>query len=243
MNTTTRHSPTAKAAKLLATAFGALLSTGLYSCSDDDSADEPRMATLYDVVEVTSHTSTATVFTLWKPDASEPATLTAKEMPIDLSSIPAGDCVFLGYTPLNGKAHTSGEITVQACGAVNNSTLQKAAPEKIEGWDTEPIYLMSLWRAGNKLCVRMRITYDTHPRTLVLVGDETTAADPYPTAYLYHRRSNSTPNFSRQYYAAFDLSSLWSTPGCKGLKVRVCNSNIPSLNEFIIENPTPTDGE
>ena len=209
----------------------------LGACKDADEADMPRAIKLYDVVEVASKSAQSAVFTLWRPDAVEPVTLYADNVPFDLSGVEAGECVFLGYTPVDGMAYTSGRVIVEACGSVNNSRLGKSSPEKLEGWDADPVYLMSLWRAGNKICVRVRLTYDTNPRLFALVADETTADDPYPTAYLYHRRRNDTPNFSRQYYAAFDVSALWATPGCQGLKVRVCNSNIPDMNEFVVRNP------
>ena len=120
---------------------------------------------------------------------------------------------------------------------MNNIILGKSSHENLEWWDSYHVYLKSMGRAGNKICVRVRLTYDTNPRLFALVADETTADDPYPTAYLYHRRRSDTTNFSRQYYAAFDVSALWATPGCQGLKVRVCNSNIPDMNEFVVRNP------
>lgn len=212
---------------------------GLQGCSDDDDADGIRLPVLYDVVEFTSQSSSGTVFTLWRPDAAEPVSLTTDTPVINASSVEPGESVFLGYTPLDGKAYTSGAISVSAYGFVNNGILQKAESEKLAGWDAEPVYLMSLWRAGGKVCMRLRMTYDTAPRLFSLVVDEATAGDEYPTAYLYHRRPDNVPNFSRQYYAAFDVSALWSTPGCKGLRIRVANSNIPSLDTFVIENPWP----
>lgn len=223
----------------LRTAAMAMLLAATTACSGTDSDDAPRAVTLYDIVELTAADATSATFTLWRPDATTPVTLTAHNPSTDLSAIQAGNCVFLGYTPLNGEAHTSSDIEITALGTVNNSTLKKASPEKIEGWDTDPVYLMSLWRAGDKICMRVRLTYDTDPRLFMLVADETTATDPYPTAYLYHSRRDSRPNFSRQYYAAFDVTNLWNTPDCQGLRIRVCNSNIPTLTEFLVENPRP----
>lgn len=208
------------------------------SCADEDDTDIHH-ATLYDVVEFTSQNSSGTVFTLWRPDATTSVSLTTSTPVINTSLVAPGESVFIAYTPLDGKAYTSGPVEVSAYGTVNNAPLMKAASDKLEGWDSEPIYLMSLWRAGNKVCLRLRMTYDTAPRLFALVLDEATAEDEYPTAYLFHKRPSDVPNFSRQYYAAFDLSSLWNTPGCKGLRIRVSNSNIPSLDTFVIENPAP----
>lgn len=221
-----------------------LLAAGMavQGCADNDDDGAHRQATLYDIVELTSTDAAGSTFTLWRPDADEAVTLRAGSR---VSGVSAGDCLFLAYTPLSGKAYTSGDITIQAQGYVNNSQLKKSTTEKLEGWDSEPVYLMSLWRAGNKICMRLRMTYDEHARLFALVADETTLDDEYPTACLFHQRINHDDNFARQYYAAFDVSALWSRPGCRGLRVRVNNSNNPALNTFIIENPTytPAAGE
>lgn len=221
-----------------------LLAAGvaLQGCDDKDDDGEHRQATLYDIVELTSTDAAGSTFTLWRPDADEAVTLRASGR---VSGVSAGDCLFLAYTPLNGKAYTSGDITIQAQGYVNNSALKKSTPEKLDGWDSEPVYLMSLWRAGDKVCMRLRMTYDEHARLFALVADETTLDEEYPTVYLFHRRINPDDNFARQYYAAFDVSALWSRPGCRGVRVRVNNSNNPALNTFTIENPsyTPVAGE
>ncbi len=210
------------------------------ACDDEDKA-EVHNATLYDIVEFVAQDGTGTVFALWRPDAVKPVTLTTSSPVINTSVVELGESVFLAYTPLAGEAYKPGVIEVSAYGTVNNSPLMKSPTEKLDGWDSEPIYLMSLWRAGNKVCMRLRMTYDMAPRMFSLVVDEATIGDEYPTAYLYHKRPADVPNFSRQYYAAFDVTSMWNTPGCKGLRIRVSNSNIPSLDTFVVENPTPSE--
>ena len=74
---------------------------------------------------------------------------------------------------------------------------------------------------------------------IVLVVDDATSGNPYPDAYLYHRRNDLQPNFSRQYYAAFNLAALWATPGIEGLTIYVANSNNPTLTTFRLANPHP----
>lgn len=213
---------------------------GLAACSDADTPDI-HDATLYDVVELTAQNGSGSVFTLWRPDATVPVTLTTSTPVINTSVVEVGDCLFLAYRPVDGRAYTSGPVEVSAYGTVNNAPLMKSTSQNLEGWDTEPVCLMSLWRAGDKVCMRLRMTYDTAPRLFALVIDESTAKEEYPTAYLYHRRPSDVPNFSRQYYAAFDLSSLWATPGCKGVCIRVSNSNNPNLDTFVIDNRTTVE--
>ena len=206
------------------------------SCADDND-DAPHIATLYDVVEFTAQDGAGSVFTLWRPDATKAVILKSATPVVNTSVVSPGESLFLAYTPLNGKAYTSGPVEVHTYGTVNNAPLLKSDTEKLDGWDSEPVYLMSLWRAGNKVCMRLRMTYDTAPRLCALIVDEATAGDEYPTAYLYHKRPTDAPNFARQYYASFNAEALWKTPGCKGLRIRVNNSNNPALNTFVVENP------
>jgi|GEM_PF-185186 len=232
------NSPLAvRAGKAVGLLLAMIYGLSLHSCGNDDEAAE-HFPTLYDVVELASQDDVnGSVFTLYRPDADDPVTLTSSQAAVNLSVVKPGESLFLAYVPHSHEPYTSGEITVVNYGTVNNSTIKKSAPEKLEGWDSEPVFLMSHWRAGNKICMRLKMTYDPNPRLFALVVDESTLGDDYPTAYLFNRRSDDTPGFSRQYYAAFDVSAMWQTVPCKGLKVRVNNSNLPSLDCFTVANP------
>lgn len=208
------------------------------ACTDSDDGDDvQREITLYDIVELAEHDGSNFQFEVYKPDAVEPAVLTATIPSADFSDVKVGECLFLAYVPQNGQAYTSDRVDVKAFASITNSDIKKSTPENLTGWDSDSVYLLSLWRAGNKVCIRFRLTYDSEPRQFALVADETTLNDEYPTAYLYCQRKGSDPNFSRQYYAAFDVSNLWELPGCKGVKIRVNNSNLPEMTCFTVENP------
>jgi hypothetical protein len=207
----------------------------LNGCKDD--TDNPtEKVTIYNIVELTSKTSASTVFSLWTPNATEPITLTSSSA-INTGDTAVGECVYLAYTTQTGKADVSDNITVSAYGTIMNDKLKQATLDKIAGWDTDAVNLLSLWRAGNNVCMRMKLTYDATARVFALVVDESTLTEAYPTAYLYNKRQTDNDNFERQYYAAFNLSALWTHPNVEGLKIIVNNSNMPQLNEFTIENP------
>ncbi len=207
------------------------------ACSDKESGDV-CYATLYDVVEYAGHDAIGnTVFTLYAPDAETPATLKASSQ-VDTGDLEAGECMLLGYVPLNGKSYTSGTVDVKAVGVVTNDRLMKGKPETLTDWDSDPVWLASLWRAGGKVVMRMQLVYDNKPRIFRLVVDETTINDEYPDAYLVNIRRNDSENFMRQYYVAFDVHALWTYATCKGLRIHVNNSNDTSLREFLIEKPS-----
>lgn len=219
---------------IVLTSAGALVA----SCRDDGDDGDLRQPTLYDIAEVAEKTSSSTVFTVYRPDAAETA-VTLSAPGVSVGNIEVGTSVFLAYVPENGKPYTSGRISVERVNTINNSNLKRGTEMSLRGWDEDPVWLQSLWPAGDKVCVRLLLPYSTEPRRFVLVVDDATSGNPYPDAYLYHRRNDLQPNFSRQYYAAFNLAALWATPGIEGLTIHVANSNNPTLTTFRLTNPHP----
>lgn len=218
-----------------------LVSAGiLASACRDDRDDAEHQPTLYDIAEISEKTSTSTVFTVYRPDAFETA-VTLSAPGVSVGDVEVGTSVFLAYIPENGRPYTSGRISVERVSTINNSNLKRGTEMSLRGWDEDPVWLQSLWQAGDKVCVRLLLPYSSEPRRFVLVVDDATASSPWPDAYLYHRRNDLQPNFSRQYYAAFNLAALWATPGIEGLTIHVANSNNPTLTTFRLTNPHPVD--
>jgi len=222
-----------KTAAMILAASAACL---LCSC-DDDENDDIRIATLYDIAEITQKNAGSTVFTVYRPDAESADAVRLTATGFTAGNVDTGTSVFLAYTPHNGQAYSSGEITVERIGVVNNANLKRGNEGNIAGWNEDPVWMISLWPAGEKVCVRLRLPYSTEPRYFALVIDEATADNEYPDAYLFHRRNTIEPNFQREYYGAFNLAELWKMESCRGLRIHVSNSNNPSLNLFTISNP------
>jgi hypothetical protein len=222
----------------LAALASVALMASLAACSAGDDEQLTVTPTLYDIAEVTELTDEHTVFTVYQPDADEPATLTAAgRIFSDDSEVEVGNSVFMAYTPAAGKAYVNSDITVQAWARTMNLALLQSSVDALTGWDKDPVWINSLWRAGNKIIVRAMLTYDTEPRTFALVLDKETLRDEYPEAYLVHYRSTDTDNFRRQYYAAFDVANLWTYATCRGLRIHVNNSNVTSATLFVVDNP------
>ncbi|MBD5225561.1 MAG: hypothetical protein HDS68_06310 [Bacteroidales bacterium] len=215
---------------------GLWLGTIVCGCSSDGQSDDIRYATLYDVVEYTSQNDGQTIFSLYPPEKDDPVVLTAFSSP-DLGKLEPGQALMLAYTPVNGEAYVSDRIEVKGIGSVTNSQLLKGAPETLSGWDDDPVWVSSLWRAGRNVMMRVSLVYDDKPRVFRLVVDETTMDQEYPDAYLVNIRRSEGENFLRQYYVAFDLYAFWTHPQYRGIKIHVNNSNNTSLDEFIIERP------
>lgn len=227
-----KFAPLITSALLLSCIFG--------SCSDSDSDADTHIATLYDIADVTAKSAGSTTFTVYRPDVEHAEAVKLTAPGYNIGDTELGTSVMLTYTPLNGKAYESGNITVEHVSSITNANLKKGSQESIIGWDDDPVWLMSLWQAGDKVMVRLKLPYSTEPRRFALVIDDSTADREYPDAYLYHRRPQQQPNFMRQYYAAFNLANLWNTPGIRGLRIHVANSNNPKANLFVLLNPNST---
>ena len=221
--------------KTVVPAASVILAVLCAGCSDGQ-ADGVRYATLYDVVEYAGQADNGTDFRLFAPDADEAADLRSSS-PVNTGELKEGECLLLAYVPRNGEAYTSGTVDVTGVGVVSNDRLLKGKPETLDGWDADPVWVSSLWRAGGKIVMRIKLVYDPEPRVFRLVVDETTMADEYPEAYLVNMRHGDAENFLRQYYVAFDVHAMWTYSTCKGLRIHINNSNDTSLKEFVIEKP------
>lgn len=205
------------------------------SCRDEN--DEPQPQTLYDIAELVSNSEPGAVFRVYLPDAEEAAVLTARGQ--TLKGMEPGKCAMIRYIPTNGKAYTTTDITLRQYAPITTTNLMKAVPENLSGWDTDGVWLMSLWRAGDYVIVRAKIEHSPAPRYYRLIVDESTLGDEIPTAYLYHKITQPADSYMQEYYTAYRVANLWSYPNVSALRIRVSNTNMPDKTEFIIPNPRP----
>ncbi|MDE7142253.1 MAG: hypothetical protein K2O33_05105 [Muribaculaceae bacterium] len=216
----------------------ALLALILPSC--DDSDQDTHHPTVYNIVELASRGEEGTTFLYYPAPGDTPVTLAARTE--SAVATEPGDCLFLGYTedatPADGGATP---ITVKSVASILNTDARIASSDEIAGWDSEPIHLLALWRAGEKVILRCLLTADNAPRHFGLLIDEATLGDPEPTAYIYHRRDTPTPNYSSQYYTAFSLAPLLhpdgeaARPEHTALRIRVANAANPYVREITIK--------
>lgn len=205
---------------------------GLSGCTAKGS-EEPHPAVLYDLVDVASDNGSA-VFNLYRPDSDTPIVLEAPGR--SLGEIEQGPTLVIAYIPASGVPYQSGEIALRSATKINNLDLSIAKDQDaLNGWDDDPVEIHSIWRGGHKIYMRIGLSYSAEPRKLALVADPATKEDPIPTLYLYNSRSDNSPNFVRTYYLAVDITSLWSRPDLRGLRVIANNSLHPSASTFLFE--------
>lgn len=222
---------------LISRLFLILLSLTTLSACSEKGSEQPHPATLYDVCEVApTENSLNPILHLYRPNANEPIILTAQPGILGNPAPDAGTAILAAYIPQHGTPYTDDNITILTWAQITNIKIQEAEKtEDLIGWDVDPVWLTSAWRAGNKICMRLRLGYESEPRKFALVIDPETIDDEIPTAYLYHQRPTSTPTFDRQYYIAFDITSIWSRPEVSGIRVCIANSANPDISSLLFK--------
>lgn len=206
----------------------------LAACINADTVDGPVDMVRYDIVTFAGNDPGAH-FLLYAPGADSPVSLRS-ETAIDTTLVRPGCRVLLGYT---GPDAPGGVIGLRGLSTINSDTL-RGAPSEPAGWNADSVWLVSAWRAGQYVDMRLRLPYSEEPRMFALVLDSATLGSPVPQLYLAHRLPEGVDagaTFSRSYYASFDISDLWRRPEVTGVSVNVANANIPTKRQFIFEKP------
>lgn len=196
----------------------------LAACRDTDGPEEVN-PTVYDIVCLRSMDDSGSVFTMTKPDDNRIITYTAREH-IDTTVVHVGDRLLLAYRPKSGRPYESGQIQARGYSTVYNDRLRIGQIDRIEEWDRDPVYMLSAWMSENYLNLRARLTYDTKPRTFLVMVDSATIDRERPVCYLIHRMAEPTVNFERATYMSIDMSSLRKLDGCRGFELRLNDSNM-----------------
>lgn len=217
----------------------ALAMTVVSACAEGDKG--PSVACSYDIVCFDSQTDEGgSVFTMCLPDDDREIVYTDPRKVIDTSIVPEGNRLMLAYVPEN-EPYQSGRVTVRGYSSIHNASLmvsRDGVDNDMADWRRDGIYLYSIWRSGDYINVRARLTYSSESREFALVVDEAEldAKVPVPTARLVHRMSKPAPNFERQTYSSFDIGALWRLQWIKGLKVMLENTNLETDTFIFTKN-------
>lgn len=193
------------------------------SCGDDGPSSGTPV--LQDIAEFMSQDGSAALFAIYREDAPD-VLLTAPGARIDENRVKPGESLLITYITESGQPYRSGEITLRSYYAINNSEVVAGDIADYPQWDRDRVWVTSMWRAGGKINMRCRLPYDTTPRRFMMLLDAATASAAVPDLYVVHELAAPVESFDRNYYAAFDMGELWSSPSCLGVTVHVANSNL-----------------
>lgn len=201
------------------------------ACSDRNDFSEEIVS--YDIVKLETQNELLADFTLQKPRSSEMVTYRSIPL-VDTNLVKIGQCLRIAYIPKNGVPYTSGGIILKGYQPINNDTLRSGRINNYPDWNRDPVYLLSAWLSGDYLNVHCRLAYDEAPRVLRLLADSLSIDDPMPECYLMHTLKEPVNSFMRAYYISFDISALRAKEGCRGLRLRLNNSNLP-VDTVVVE--------
>ena len=194
----------------------------LAGCSRDGVDGEVDM-TFTEIVTYEGNRDGGAVFTFRAVDDSPLITLTSTTA---LDDIDPGSRMLISYTIPGNKPYTSGTVTLGGAARITQGDVITEWDEVYEYWGIDPVWLYSMWRSGDYINLRLRLTYTAEPRIFGLVLDPATADSEWPLLYVTHIISTEVDYHDREYYASFDISAVRSLPGVKGVRVAVNDTNI-----------------
>lgn len=177
-----------------------------------------------EIVTYQGYSNGNSVFTFRKVDDSPLITLTS---PVKLGDdMAVGTRLLIGYTNATNEAYASGPVELYAAHRITQGVAATEWEKIYDFWDIDPLWLSSMWRSGEYINMRVRLTYTSEPRLFGLVLEPTTASTRWPTFYVAHIMAEATDYHDREYYASFDISDFLGKPGVKGVRVIVNDTNI-----------------
>ncbi|MCM1020635.1 MAG: hypothetical protein NC343_00705 [Muribaculum sp.] len=202
-----------------------LLSLLLAACQDN-SGPRNHEFMYSDIVTIASASkANGTVFTMQRYDDSPLITYTEPNWVAPEEYIEQR--VHLYYYTESDKPYTSGRITARSVIAINNGNVTTGNPDS-PLWNADPIWLNSVWRTGNYLNFRIRLSVSPEKRHFALLVDETTLTDPQPQLYLVHNMNGVQQSYLSETYASFDISSVWERATCRSICVHISDLNLPT---------------
>lgn len=165
----------------------------------------------------------AAKFSFQEVDNLPVVTLTAST---PLEGYEPGTRMLISYTNPSNQPYTSGPISLLDARRITQGPAVTEWDEVYEYWGLDPVWLNSIWRSGDYINMRLRLTYTAEPRFFGLVLAPNQDGAEWPLLYLAHFISVDVDYHDREYYASFDVSELRARQGVKGIRVGVNDSNM-----------------
>ncbi|MCF0219125.1 MAG: hypothetical protein HUK14_05015 [Muribaculaceae bacterium] len=223
------------------TLFAILTLLTLTGCLSHDSTDDDVTVSLTEIVTFIDNTATGCEFEYIPRDAGVSSVFKADGTTIDTEKVKPGERMLISYVPQDAlRPYKSGKITLKGYSAINTGDAEIVLPDDIKGWDTTPVYLVSIWQTGDYINIRSLLAYSEKPRRFALLADISTFASGHVRAYLAYSLSDGlTPSdtYSRANYASFSLAEIWQSTHVEDVTITVNNSNLTDQREFTFPRP------
>lgn len=186
----------------------------LPSCNSEGVSEATSFMSFVTIEGVSDY---GTVFTTRQNGDSPLVTFTSGTV-LKADQYPLGSRWIIGYTNEANERYKSGPIALTAIIPVFNGKIEKATAEEIKKLTNNDLTPSLIQREGQWLNLECSATVAGQPKKFALLVDESTLDNEYPDVYIgFETDTNSGP--VRQFYASFDLTSVWMLPTCNGIKV------------------------
>ncbi len=222
--------------RLLALFTSIAIAAMLGACSGGDEELQQQAAARYDMVTYTGWEQGVQHFTCHRRgDSASVELLATAAQP---THIVAGQRLLLYYNVLD--ASNSRQWTVQArsynySGVITDTVQATLRPDTLQ---QHPVKLLSAWRTGPYLNLRLQAEYTSQPRRLRLVAHQGTLDADTVHLTLEHDllAGAGSEAFWRQAYGSFFAKDITDRPTCSAIAVHIKQQDESQENIYLFEN-------
>lgn len=196
--------------KLLSLVFAIMLAAlGLTSCNSSMNGDDTGDLTFTQIVTIEAMSEKGTTFT-YTNDKDQLVTLTTSQA-LKADNIKTGERVVIMFSvPRGTENSTTATIYLIGYAKIVNDVLLKGTGEEYDEWMSYDLQQPAFWMSGRYLNAAAYANVDKQPQKLVMVADESTLGEKYPTVYFIYIPEANPGMVWRTIYASYDMSWLWS---------------------------------
>lgn len=192
---------------------------------------------LYDIVTLVATTANSSTFSVQKNENSAPATYFSSVSLLSNTDIKPGSRLLIAYKMQHdAPAYSTGAITLYGFSRLNNTEpdVLIGTSAAYNGWDTEPMKMLSMWLTGDYLNVhsQMFTTVTGRPTRYILVADQSTLDNPIIEVHLILKSNNSDGGNLSPIYASFDIYELLKITTCERIRVHYLDVSGFTYREF-----------
>lgn len=211
--------------KLSTMVLAAALLMGISACNSG-SDDNPSGTILFtDIVTYNGTGTGGSTFTFNKEGDSPTITLTSSQS-LSTADFKSGSRIIIQYAPESGVQYQSGPITLVAAANIEGQgqNVAESTAEQAGNWNSDPINVSALFRAGDYLNVQFTGALGTQTAVTKLVVDANTLDSDYPVLHLIYGPHTGLMDKTYLFYGSWNISPVWNRSSCKGIKVLYKNA-------------------
>ncbi|MDE7407872.1 MAG: hypothetical protein K2M76_05570 [Muribaculaceae bacterium] len=195
------------------------------SCSTDEQEPLEYRA---DIVTFVGNETGGASFGRIEQNSETVTKLMARGVRVDTTRVTAGSRVLMVYEEAS---ELSEPLSVNILSLQLIVTGEVRVADDMAGWNSDAVYMLSMWRTGGYLNLECRVENSEEKRNFCVVADPATVSNAVPDLYVVHDMGEHTASYMRRIYASWDISEVWNRRSCRGVRVHINDSN-RGINEM-----------